>query len=328
MGPLRRLLVIAGMMALLLVPIPAQAQQRATAADSVGLVSSLKAPASVTRSGNANAQALKVGDDIFPDDVLETGVGGALGVTFDDETTFTLQANASIKVDDFVYSKGGSGNKALVSVVRGTAAFFANQVAKTGDMKINTPTATLGIRGTSGVIDVPDGSRPGAQVQVKLYQDVGGGTGRIEIFGRDTTQQLGVLTQPASGFAIAREAGRFAAIALTISPQQAALDRGLVSRVFALQRGAGKQLLNQRILRIPGLQQKLNLQTPQRTPLLEKLSPKRLFQRKTDQKVDPKVDQPIDRIDRGTRFRPQIPSGPGGGGGLTPRMPSIPSIGR
>ena len=68
------------------------------------------------------------------------------------------------------------------------------------------------------------------------------------------------------------------------------------------------------------------------TPLLEKLNPKRLFQRKTDQKtdqnVDPKIDQPIGRLDGGSRFRPQIPSGPGGGGGLTPRLPNIPSIGR
>jgi hypothetical protein len=323
----RLLFVIAAVFALLLAPVPvAQAQQRATAADSVGLVSSLKAPASVMRAGNPNPQTLKVGEDIFPDDVLTTGAGGALGITFDDETTFTLQANASITVDDFVYSKSGGGNKALISVARGTVAFFASQVAKTGDMKINTPTATLGIRGTSGVIDAPDGARPGAQVQVKLYQDVGGATGRIEVFARDTTQSLGVLTQPATGFGIAREAGRFAAVALTLSPQQIAADRGLVQRVFSLQKGVGAKLLNQRILRIPELQQRLNFQKPQGTKLLEKIKPKHLLERKTDQKLDEKkIDLPIDRqIDRSPRFRPQIPSGPGGG--LTPRMPSMPNI--
>ena len=328
MAALRR--VLAGLAILFLLGAPAQAQQRATAADSVGLVSSLKAPATVTRAGNPNPQTLKIGEDIFADDVLTTGAGGALGITFDDETTFTLQANASITIDDFVYSKSGGGNKALISVARGTVAFFANQVAKTGDMKINAATATLGIRGTSGVIDVPDGSRPGAQVQVKLYQDVGGSTGRIEVFerasGGQLGPQLGVLTQPATGFGIAREGARFAAVALTLSPAQIAADRGLVQRVFTLQRGVGKQLLNQRILRIPELQQKLNFQKPQRTPLLEKIKPKRLLQRKTDQN-DQTTSQPIERqIDRSPRFRPQIPSGPGGG--LTPRMPSMPNIGR
>lgn len=306
----RLLLAIAAIFAVLLAPAPG-AQAQSSRADSVGTVSSMKAPASVTRGGNA--RAVKVGDDIFQNDELSTGLGGALGVTFDDETTFTLQANASITVNDFVYSKTGGGNKALVSVVRGTTAFFASQVAKTGDMKINTPTATLGIRGTSGVIDVPDGSRPGAQVQVKLYQDAGGSVGRIEIFGRDTTQQLGVLTQPATGFAIAREAGRFAAIALTISAQQAALDRGLVQRVFSLQRGIGKQLLDQRILRIPELQRRLNYQNLQRIPSLRPPKPAEDLQRQLQRQ--PQLP------------RQQIPGGPGGLPSL-PRMPSIPNIGR
>jgi hypothetical protein len=285
------------------------AQAQTSRADSIGSVSSVKAPASVTRGGNA--RALKVGDDVFKNDSLSTGVGGALGVTFDDETTFTLQANASITVNDFVYSKTGGGNKALVSVVRGTTAFFANQVAKTGDMKINTPTATLGIRGTSGVIDVPDGSRPGGQVQVKLYADAGGSVGRIEIFGRDTTQQLGVLTQPATGFAIAREAGRFAAIALTISAQQIALDRGLVQRVFSIRGGVGKQLLNQRILRIPELQRRLNIRNLQNIPGLDQ-NPQQLLEQ---QLRPPQLP------------RQQIPGGPGGLPSL-PRIPGIPNIGR
>ena len=271
-------------------------------------MSSVKAPASVTRDGTS--RAVKVGDDIFKNDELTTGMGGALGVTFDDETTFTLQASASIKVDDFVYSKSGGANKAAISVVRGTAAFFASQVAKTGDMKITTPTATLGIRGTSGVIEVPDGSRPGGQVQVKLYQDAGGTVGRIEVFDRAGTQRLGELTRAETGFAISREGARFAAIALTITAQQIALDRGLVSRVFSLQRGVGAKLLNQRILRIPQLQQRLNLQNIQRLN-----NPVQLPQQQLDRQLQRQI-------------RPQIPSGPGGGGIQMPRLPSIPNIGR
>jgi hypothetical protein len=278
-----------------------------TRADSVGTVSSMKAPASVTRGGSA--KAVKVGDDIFQNDELSTGIGGALGVTFDDETTFTLQANTSITVNEFVYSKSGGANKAAISVVRGTAAFFASQVAKTGDMKINTPTATLGIRGTSGVIEVPDGARPGAQVQVRLYQDAGGTVGRIEVFDRGGAR-LGELTRAETGFAIAREAGRFAAVALAISAQQIALDRGLVQRVFSLQRGVGARLLNQRILRIPELQRRLNLQNFQRLPNIQQL-PQQQLER---------------QLQRQQPLRPQIPGGPGGL--PMPRLPSIPNIGR
>ena len=52
----------------------------------------MSAPATDTRKSQTNA--LKVGDDIFKGDVLQTGAGGALGITFDDESTFKLSANA------------------------------------------------------------------------------------------------------------------------------------------------------------------------------------------------------------------------------------------
>ncbi len=94
-------------------------------------------------------------DPIFKDDTLETGANSALGVTFDDETTFSLSADTRIVVNDFVYQDGGSGNAASFNVATGTAAFVANLVAKTGNMTITTPEAAIGIRGTTGVVEVP-----------------------------------------------------------------------------------------------------------------------------------------------------------------------------
>ena len=78
-------------------------------------------------------------------------------------------------MDEFVYEDGGKNNSALFKIARGTVAFAANQVAKTGDMKIETPSSTLGIRGTSGVVEVPDGATPGStgEVAVKLYAERG-----------------------------------------------------------------------------------------------------------------------------------------------------------
>ena len=86
-----------------------------------------------------------------------------------------------------------------------------------------------------------------------------------------------------------------------------------MSRVFSLQRGVGAKLLNQRILRIPQLQQRLNLQNIQRLNNPAQL-PQQQLQRQLQQ-------QP--------RFqRPGIQTGPGGGGIQMPRLPSIPNIGR
>ena len=135
-------------------PPPQQPPAAAPADNSVGQVATVQGSATVTR-GNAAPAVLKVADPIFKNDTLQTGVNSALGVTFDDETTFSLSADTRIVVDKFVYQEGGSGNAASFNVATGTAAFVASLVAKTGDMKITTPNATLGIRGTTGVVDVP-----------------------------------------------------------------------------------------------------------------------------------------------------------------------------
>lgn len=245
-------------------PAAPQASQ-ASSEEEVGNVASVQGSATVTRKGAS--RALKVQDAIFKGDMLRTGGNSALGITFDDETTFNLTANAAITVDNFIYEEGGKNNSALFKIARGTVAFAANQVAKTGDMKIETPSSVLGIRGTSGVVEVPAGATPGStgEVAVKLYQDEDGRVGRIELFGRGGGPRLGLLTQAASGFALRPGVGgRFTAVALTISPLQAARDRGFVQRAFAVRNVGRQMVIQRRNQRTPGLRQPGRQQPGQR----------------------------------------------------------------
>jgi hypothetical protein len=212
-------------------------------ADPVGSVATLQGAASVTRNNATSALALR--DPVYKNDVLQTNVDGTLGITFDDETTFTLKPNTRLTVDEFVYQEGGTDNAAIFNVVRGTAAFVAAEVAHTGNMKIDTPTSSLGIRGTTGLVEVPEGGTAGGQVSIKLYPDADGRVGRIEVFGRDGAQ-LGILSRGATGFAIRPGAGgRFTAAPLQISALQAERDRSFVRQTFAA-RTAGSQIIQQR----------------------------------------------------------------------------------
>jgi hypothetical protein len=235
-------------------PFPARAQAPSpsgqaagTVADvpgSVGQVATLHGTATVIRA-NAAAVALKISDPIFKSDTLETAVDSTLGVTFDDETTFSLSANTRIVIDQFVYQEGGNANAATFNVALGTAAFVASLVAKTGDMKIATPQATLGIRGTTGVVDVPQGGGAGVAPTIKLYPDTDGHVGQIEVFDRQGGR-LGTLTQGASAFALRPGAGgRFAAVPYQIPPQEAARDRGVLQRLN-VSHTIGRQMTIQR----------------------------------------------------------------------------------
>ncbi len=182
---------------------PADTQQ---AEEPIGSVATVTGKASVTRNDKKIPLAIK--DDIYLNDVVQTAASSALGITFSDGTTFNLKANAQITIDNFVYEDGGKNNAGVFDVAKGTVAFVAAQVAKTGDMQITTPTATLGIRGTSGLVEVPAGATAASanNVNIKLYPDADGRVGRIEVNDR-AGARLGFLTQGASGFAIRPGAG-------------------------------------------------------------------------------------------------------------------------
>jgi FecR protein len=235
-------------------PAPSNQTASSAAADnSIGQVASITGNATVTR-GDASRAALKVADVIYVKDTLQTDVNSSLGISFDDETTFSLSANTRIVIDAFVYQQGGSGNNALFNVATGTAAFVANLVAKTGDMKVATPAATLGIRGTTGIVEVPAaGAATAAAPTVKLYPDADGHVGRIELFDRQGGR-LGALTQGASAFTLrAGAGGRIAAVPYQIPPQEAARDRGALQRL-SRSHNIGRQMIIQRQrLRGPGL---------------------------------------------------------------------------
>ena len=230
-------------------PAQPDAAAQSAADEPIGNVATLTGSASVTR--NNTATPLKLQDDIFQNDILQTSANSTLGVTFNDATTFNLTANARITVDSYIYEDGGKQNGALFDIAKGTVAFVAAEVAHTGDMRISTPTATLGIRGTTGLVEVPEGAAASSasNVAIKLYPDADGRVGRIEVNDRTGTR-LGFLTQGSSGFSIRPGAGgRFSAAPLLISPQQALRDQGIVRQVHAAQ-SVGRQIVSrQRALR-------------------------------------------------------------------------------
>jgi hypothetical protein len=98
----------------------------------------------------------KLGDLVYKGDVVQTGADGKVGITFTDGTAFNLSSNARMVLNEFVYDPNGKSNSTLFSLTKGTFTFIAGKVAKTGDMKIDTPVATMGIRGTTPHVEISD----------------------------------------------------------------------------------------------------------------------------------------------------------------------------
>src|SRR5665811_1079264 len=113
----------------------------------------------VQANATSQPEPTKVGDAVFLGDVVQTGADGKISITFTDDTAFNLSSNARMVLDEFVYDPNGKSNATLFSLTKGTFTFVAGKVAKTGDMKIDTPVATMGIRGTTPHVEIAeDGS--------------------------------------------------------------------------------------------------------------------------------------------------------------------------
>ena len=103
-----------------------------------------------------NAGHTKIGDPIYLGDIVKTGSDGQLGIAFSDGTAFNISSNARMVMNKYVYDPNSKSNSTLLSLTKGSFTFVAGNIAKTGDMKIDTPVATMGIRGTTPHVEISD----------------------------------------------------------------------------------------------------------------------------------------------------------------------------
>jgi hypothetical protein len=106
-----------------------------------------------------SAIQLKDKDLVYRGDTIQTGGDSKASLTFADGTAFNISSNARMTLNEFVYDPNSKANSSLFSLVKGAFTFVAGKVAKTGNMKIDTPAATMGIRGTTPhVVIAEDGT--------------------------------------------------------------------------------------------------------------------------------------------------------------------------
>ena len=122
-----------------------------------GSVTLERASTPVVQASTAGpAGQAKVGDLVYQGDAVATGADGRVGINFTDGSSFNLSNNARMVLDEFVYDPNSTSNASLFNLTKGTFTFVAGKVAKTGDMKVDTPVATMGVRGTTPRVEISD----------------------------------------------------------------------------------------------------------------------------------------------------------------------------
>ncbi len=192
-------------------------------------------------------------------DRVQTGARSQLQVLLLDKSVFTVGANARLTIDRFVYDP--TGRSLGATVTQGAFRFMSGRADRRGSTSINTPVASIGVRGTivEGVVG-PDAmaivrSEPGvprntpadpATASLIILRGPGQGTqaglvpGAIEVTGGGKTvsldQPLQAVYVPAPG---AAPIGPFTISLPGLARVQGLIFPSLATRPTIVRRGGG-----------------------------------------------------------------------------------------
>lgn len=97
---------------------------------------------------SGSARIIVSGNRFSQGDVIETQRSGQVQLLFDDQTRIVVGPNSRLIVEEILMKSGRSANRFAVTAVKGSFRFITGRSSKSA-YEIRTPTATMGVRGTT-----------------------------------------------------------------------------------------------------------------------------------------------------------------------------------
>ena len=120
----------------------------ASAAD-IGRVKVARGQVAIERAGTS--LPVSIGMRIQASDTIRTGSDGSVGITLDDDSLLSAGPDTVLVLDRYAFDPTTNQGHIDAAVNKGTLAVISGRIAKQapGAMTVRTPTAILGVRGTS-----------------------------------------------------------------------------------------------------------------------------------------------------------------------------------
>ena len=118
----------------------------------------------ILQEGNTKVQRKAGGEvdskkqlEILSYDTVKTGQGKT-AIQFADDTRVDVTAHSKLLIDEFVYDPNNKTGKLSIKASAGTIRYASGQIAKNSqqNVKIETPTATIGVRGTDFTMTIDE----------------------------------------------------------------------------------------------------------------------------------------------------------------------------
>ena len=120
-------------------------------AQEIGTVASSEPTLRGTPPG-AGTRTLTLGTDVVRDETVQSSATGRGQLLFLDQTTLSLAPNTTIVLDRFVFDPDRGTGEIGLQLTEGALRFIGGTLTRVQDAVIETPTSTIGIRGSSALI--------------------------------------------------------------------------------------------------------------------------------------------------------------------------------
>ncbi len=115
----------------------------------IGAVQEISGKVTVTRM-DGTVETISIGTPIYQGDIIDTEESSAVNIMFVDETTFAISEDARLAIDEYVFDPASNSGTSNFSVLKGVFVFTSGLIGRDDpdDVMIDTPSGSIGIRGT------------------------------------------------------------------------------------------------------------------------------------------------------------------------------------
>ncbi len=120
----------------------------------IGIVKSFSGEVVIDRKGCI----IKVMPDLrlLEGDIVQTGQNGKAGLILEDDSVISMGHNSRIVIKSYMFKPNEKKMSFITRILQGTVSYLSGQIAKLAPnrVSIETPYATVGVRGTHVLIQV------------------------------------------------------------------------------------------------------------------------------------------------------------------------------
>ena len=120
-----------------------------------GIVKTLQGQVLIERG--ASKLEARIGDPVQERDRVIVRSNSSVGISMKDETLLGIGPNSTMVIDRYAYDPVTREGRVETSILQGTLRYVTGLIGKTNPkaVKVTTANATIGVRGTEFIVEVP-----------------------------------------------------------------------------------------------------------------------------------------------------------------------------